>query len=56
MAKTGYHWFMDRLRSEGKIIFWCGCGVSATVTPGMPLRMKCTCGRRMIVMDKEDRP
>jgi len=53
---AGYHHFLDRLRSDGKLYFWCSCGRSAKITKDMPLRMICFCKRRMIVMDKEDLP
>lgn len=53
---SGYYWFMDNLRAEKNLLFWCQCGVSTDVKDHMPLRMFCFCGRRMIVMDKEDKP
>jgi hypothetical protein len=53
---SGYHLFMDRLRLEGNLIFYCSCGVVAKVEPEMPLLMKCLppCERYMVVMDRED--
>lgn len=54
--KVGYYNYMDRLRSEGRLIFWCSCGVKEIVEKHMPFRMKCHCGAHMIVMDKEDCP
>jgi hypothetical protein len=53
---SGYHFFMDRLRSEGKLYFWCACGEVAKVKPEMPMRMRCFCDRQMVVMDMEDLP
>jgi hypothetical protein len=49
---------MDKLRAEGKIIFWCGCGRNAEIATDMPMRqMRCNrCSRYMIIMDKEDNP
>jgi hypothetical protein len=56
--KGGYYHFMDRLRSEGKLVFYCSCGVAARVDPEMPLLMKCLkpCERYMMVMDEGDMP
>jgi hypothetical protein len=55
---SGYHFYMDRLRSEGKLVFWCACETTSEVLPGMPLLMKCLtpCTKYMIVMDKNDLP
>jgi hypothetical protein len=53
---SGYHYFMDRLRSEGKLFFYCGCGQSTKVTEKMPLTMRCFCDRLMVVMDEKDLP
>lgn len=55
---SGYHYFMDRLRSKGDLVFWCACGVQTKVEPGMPLMMKCLppCEKYMVVMDTEDLP
>jgi len=53
---SGYHYFMDRLRSKGKLFFYCGCGRSAKVEPEMPLTMRCFCDKLMVVMDENDLP
>jgi len=55
---SGYHYFMDRLRSKGNLVFYCACGVKAKVEPKMPLLMKCLppCDQYMVVMDTEDLP
>lgn len=55
---SGYHYFMDRLRSKGNLVFYCQCGVAARVEPEMPLLMKCLppCEKYMVVMDTEDLP
>jgi len=55
---SGYHLFMDRLRSEGNLVFVCSCGVTARVEKEMPLLMKCLppCEKYMVVMDTEDMP
>ncbi len=53
---SGYHYFMDRLRSKGNLVFYCGCGKSAKVEPKMPLTMRCFCDRLMVVMDSNDLP
>lgn len=54
---SGYHYFMDRLRSEGKLFFWCGgCGESTKVKPDMPMLMRCYCDNLMVVMDEHDLP
>jgi len=49
---------MDRLRSEGNLVFVCSCGVTARVEKEMPLLMKCLppCEKYMVVMDTEDMP
>jgi hypothetical protein len=48
---------MDRLRSEGKLFFWCGgCGESTKVKPDMPMLMRCYCDNLMVVMDEHDLP
>jgi hypothetical protein len=54
--KSGYHFFMDRLRSGGNLHFWCGCGRSTKVELEMPLTMRCFCDRLLIVVDKQDLP
>lgn len=53
---VGYHNFLDRLRSEGKLYFWCSCGSWAKIQKHMPFRMICICKRRMIIIDEEDMP
>jgi hypothetical protein len=53
---SGYHYFMDRLRSEGELYFYCSCDRSAKVEEKMPLTMRCFCGKLMIVMDELDLP
>jgi hypothetical protein len=53
---SGYHYFMDRLRSMGKLVFWCSCGEVAKVEPKMPLTMRCFCDKLMVVMDSNDLP
>ncbi len=55
---SGYHLYMDRLRSGGNLVFVCSCGVTARVEKEMPLLMKCLppCEKYMVVMDKEDLP
>jgi hypothetical protein len=56
--KTGYQHFMDRLRREGELVFYCKCGVKARVEERMPLLMKCLppCEEYMVVMDRRDLP
>ena len=55
---SGYHLFMDRLRTEGNLVFYCDCGVTSRVKKEMPLLMKCLppCEKYMVVMDTEDLP
>lgn len=53
---SGYHLFMDRLRAEGKLFFYCMCGQYHKVEPHMPMLMKCFCERTMIVMGEKDLP
>jgi hypothetical protein len=55
---SGYHLYMDRLRSGGNLVFWCSCGTSARVSENMPMTMRCLppCEKLMIVMDTEDMP
>lgn len=55
---SGYHFFMDRLRSEGNLVFYCPCGTKARVERHMPLFMLCLppCEKIMLVMDTEDLP
>jgi len=56
---SGYHFFMDRLRSEGNLVFYCSdCETRAKVENKMPLFMKCLppCEQIMVVMDTEDLP
>ena len=53
---SGYHYFMDRLRSAGKLVFYCGCGQTTKVEENMPLTMRCFCDKLMVVMDENDSP
>jgi hypothetical protein len=53
---SGYHFYMDRLRSEGDLYFLCSCGVNQRIEPQMPLLMKCHCEKYMAVVNKEDIP
>ena len=60
---SGYHHFMDRLRTEGKLYFYCECMKPSDVRTGkvkvephMPMLMKCFCERTMIVVDEKDLP
>ena len=53
---SGYHFFMDRLRSEGSLFFLCSCGQQTKVEEKMPLVMKCFCDKYMLVVDENDLP
>lgn len=55
-GRSGYHYFMDRLREKGNLYFLCACGVTQKVEDRIPLLVKCFCEQYMAVVDREDLP
>ena len=52
---SGYHHFMDGLRKEGNLWFYCACGTAVPVQD-KPMLMKCFCNKYMVVVDEKDLP